>query len=110
MPRIIYYNPTSMFIILTFICVILEPAITTVQQQQHQQQQHQHQHQQQQQPPQQQSHQQRVIQNSFDIINPLVIDEGGEQKRKQPPLVFRSGTREVHNKLEKHRRAHLKGE
>ncbi|KAK5638104.1 hypothetical protein RI129_012399 [Pyrocoelia pectoralis] len=50
----------------------------------------------------------RVIQNSFDIINPLVIDEGGEQKRKQPPLVFRSGTREVHNKLEKHRRAHLK--
>lgn len=50
----------------------------------------------------------RVIHNSFDIINPLVIDEGGEQKRKQPPLVFRSGTREVHNKLEKHRRAHLK--
>ncbi|KAF2885448.1 hypothetical protein ILUMI_20728 [Ignelater luminosus] len=77
-----------------------EPAVTTVQQQQQQQQQ--------QQPPQQQSHQQRVIQNSFDIINPLVIDEGGEQKRKQPPLVFRSGTREVHNKLEKHRRAHLK--
>lgn len=31
-----------------------------------------------------------------------------EQKRKQPPLAFRSGTREVHNKLEKHRRAHLK--
>ncbi|KAK4877799.1 hypothetical protein RN001_010305 [Aquatica leii] len=54
------------------------------------------------------THNQRIIQNSFDIINPLVIDEGGEQKRKQPPLVFRSGTREVHNKLEKHRRAHLK--
>lgn len=51
----------------------------------------------------------RVINNSFDIINPLVIDESGEQKRKQPPLVFRAGTREVHNKLEKHRRAHLKG-
>lgn len=43
------------------------------------------------------------------MINPLVIDEvSGEQKRKQPPMVFRSGTREVHNKLEKHRRAHLK--
>lgn len=50
----------------------------------------------------------RIIHNSFDIINPLVIDEGGEQKRKQPPMAFRSGTREVHNKLEKHRRAHLK--
>lgn len=50
----------------------------------------------------------RVINNSFDIINPLVTDEGGEQKRKQPPLAFRSGTREVHNKLEKYRRAHLK--
>lgn len=51
----------------------------------------------------------RVLNNSFDIINPLVIDEvSGEQKRKQPPMVFRSGTREVHNKLEKHRRAHLK--
>jgi len=50
----------------------------------------------------------RVIHNSFDMINPLIIDEGGELKRKQPPLVFRAGTREVHNKLEKHRRAHLK--
>lgn len=50
----------------------------------------------------------RIINNSFDIINPIVTDEGGEQKRKQPPLAFRSGTREVHNKLEKHRRAHLK--
>lgn len=37
-----------------------------------------------------------------------MTDEGGEQKRKQPPLAFRSGTREVHNKLEKYRRAHLK--
>ncbi|KAF5292648.1 hypothetical protein FQR65_LT11200 [Abscondita terminalis] len=59
-------------------------------------------------PPLHQPATQRIIQNSFDIINPLVIDEGGEHKRKQPPLVFRSGTREVHNKLEKHRRAHLK--
>ncbi|KAF7285799.1 uncharacterized protein LOC143193987 isoform X2 [Rhynchophorus ferrugineus] len=53
----------------------------------------------------------RVLNNSFDIINPLVIDESNpaEQKKiKQPPMVFRSGTREVHNKLEKHRRAHLK--
>lgn len=50
----------------------------------------------------------RVIKNSFDIINRLVIDESGEQKRKQPPIVFRAGTREVHNKLEKDRRAHLK--
>lgn len=49
------------------------------------------------------------IQNSFDIINPPYIDEvSNEYKRKPPPLVFRSGTREVHNKLEKHRRAHLK--
>lgn len=51
---------------------------------------------------------QRIFHNSFDIINPLTIDEGGEQKRKPPPIVFRAGTREVHNKLEKHRRAHLK--
>ncbi|RZC32650.1 max-binding protein MNT [Asbolus verrucosus] len=54
---------------------------------------------------------QRVLHNSFDIMNPLVIDEASgasEVKRKQPPLVFRAGTREVHNKLEKHRRAHLK--
>lgn len=51
----------------------------------------------------------RVIHNSFDMINPLVRDKiTGEQKRKQPPMVFRSGIREVHNKLEKHRRAHLK--
>lgn len=51
----------------------------------------------------------RVLHNSFDIMNPLIIDEAsGETKRKQPPLVFRSGTREVHNKLEKCRRAHLK--
>lgn len=50
----------------------------------------------------------KVIKNSFDIINRLVIDETGEQKRKQPPIVFRAGTREVHNKLEKDRRAHLK--
>lgn len=43
------------------------------------------------------------------MINPLIIDEvSGETKRKQPPMVFRSGIREVHNKLEKHRRAHLK--
>ncbi|KAI4455015.1 max dimerization mad [Holotrichia oblita] len=61
--------------------------------------------QQQQQQPQQPT---RVIKNSFDIINRLVIDESGEQKRKQPPIVFRAGTREVHNKLEKDRRAHLK--
>lgn len=53
----------------------------------------------------------RVLHNSFDIMNPLIIDEASgatEVKRKQPPMVFRSGTREVHNKLEKHRRAHLK--
>ncbi|CAG9772721.1 unnamed protein product [Ceutorhynchus assimilis] len=53
----------------------------------------------------------RAIHNSFDIMNPLVIDEEGpaeSKKLKQPPLVFRAGTREVHNKLEKHRRAHLK--
>ncbi|XP_023312467.1 max-binding protein MNT-like, partial [Anoplophora glabripennis] len=52
----------------------------------------------------------RILHNSFDIMNPLIIDEtnGTETKRKQPPLVFRAGTREVHNKLEKHRRAHLK--
>lgn len=53
----------------------------------------------------------RILHNSFDIMNPLVIDEGsgGEGvRRRQPPLVFRAGTREVHNKLEKHRRAHLK--
>lgn len=49
-----------------------------------------------------------IINNSFDIINPLVFDDQGGARRKQPPLVFRSGTREVHNKLEKHRRAHLK--
>ncbi|KAK9746198.1 hypothetical protein QE152_g6290 [Popillia japonica] len=50
---------------------------------------------QQQQPPQQQPQQPtRVIKNSFDIINRLVIDESGEQKRKQPPIVFRAGTRE----------------
>ncbi|KAH1003078.1 hypothetical protein HUJ05_011022 [Dendroctonus ponderosae] len=55
--------------------------------------------------------QRRAMQNSFDIMNPLVIDEAAptEQKKyKQPPMVFRSGTREVHNKLEKCRRAHLK--
>ncbi|KAG5883989.1 hypothetical protein JTB14_019971 [Gonioctena quinquepunctata] len=53
---------------------------------------------------------QRILHNSFDIRNPLIIDEtnGNESKRKQPPMVFRAGTREVHNKLEKHRRAHLK--
>ncbi|XP_023019853.2 uncharacterized protein [Leptinotarsa decemlineata] len=53
---------------------------------------------------------QRILHNSFDIRNPLVIDEtnGNDSKRKQPPMVFRAGTREVHNKLEKHRRAHLK--
>ncbi|XP_022901076.2 max-binding protein MNT-like [Onthophagus taurus] len=50
----------------------------------------------------------RQINNSFDIINPLVIDDSGEPKRKQPPIPFRTGTREVHNKLEKDRRAHLK--
>ncbi|KAJ8958391.1 hypothetical protein NQ318_002173 [Aromia moschata] len=52
----------------------------------------------------------RILHNSFDIMNPLIIDEtnGADAKRKQPPLVFRAGTREVHNKLEKHRRAHLK--
>ncbi|XP_044763104.1 max-binding protein MNT [Coccinella septempunctata] len=51
----------------------------------------------------------RFIHNSFDIINPLYIDEKSNvAKRKPPPLVFRAGTREVHNKLEKHRRAHLK--
>lgn len=49
-----------------------------------------------------------IINNSFDIINPLVFDDQGGARRKQPPLVFRSGTREVHNKLEKYRRAHLK--
>lgn len=37
-----------------------------------------------------------------------MIDESGEHKRKQPPIPFRTGTREVHNKLEKDRRAHLK--
>ncbi|KAL1500845.1 hypothetical protein ABEB36_006271 [Hypothenemus hampei] len=55
--------------------------------------------------------QRRIMQNSFDIMNPLVIDEGAPaepKKIKQPPMVFRSGTREVHNKLEKCRRAHLK--
>lgn len=43
-------------------------------------------------------------------MNPLTVDEtnGNDSKRKQPPMVFRAGTREVHNKLEKHRRAHLK--
>nr|CAH7717914.1 unnamed protein product [Callosobruchus chinensis] len=52
---------------------------------------------------------QRYLNNSFDIMNPLVIDElNGDAKRRQPPMVFRAGTREVHNKLEKHRRAHLK--
>ncbi|XP_060534405.1 max-binding protein MNT-like [Cylas formicarius] len=59
--------------------------------------------------PQNQRH--RVLNNSFDIMNPLVIDESAssdQKKLKQPPMVFRSGTREVHNKLEKHRRAHLK--
>lgn len=52
----------------------------------------------------------RILHNSFDIMNPLVIDETNtsDLKRKQPPMVFRAGTREVHNKLEKHRRAHLK--
>lgn len=52
----------------------------------------------------------RILNNSFDIMNPLTIDEsnGSDTKRKQPPMVFRAGTREVHNKLEKHRRAHLK--
>jgi hypothetical protein len=54
---------------------------------------------------------QRILHNSFDIMNPVVMDDssgGSEVKRKQPPMVFRAGTREVHNKLEKHRRAHLK--
>lgn len=51
----------------------------------------------------------RVLHNSFDIMNPLVIDESNRDvKRRVPPMVFRAGTREVHNKLEKHRRAHLK--
>ncbi|CAG9821422.1 unnamed protein product [Phaedon cochleariae] len=53
----------------------------------------------------------RILHNSFDIRNPLVVDESAgcdSNKRKQPPMVFRAGTREVHNKLEKHRRAHLK--
>ncbi|XP_065172717.1 uncharacterized protein [Atheta coriaria] len=50
-----------------------------------------------------------AVMNSFDLINPAVIDQGsGEVKRKQPPMAFRTGTREVHNKLEKNRRAHLK--
>ncbi|XP_057671510.1 max-binding protein MNT-like [Diorhabda carinulata] len=52
---------------------------------------------------------QRILHNSFDIRNSTVSEDGStESKRKQPPLVFRAGTREVHNKLEKHRRAHLK--
>lgn len=52
---------------------------------------------------------QRVLHNSFDIRNSIgSIDGNSDGKRKQPPLVFRAGTREVHNKLEKHRRAHLK--
>ncbi|CAG9833294.1 unnamed protein product [Diabrotica balteata] len=52
---------------------------------------------------------QRVLHNSFDIRNSIGNDDGNSDgKRKQPPLVFRAGTREVHNKLEKHRRAHLK--
>ncbi|XP_030757351.1 max-binding protein MNT-like isoform X2 [Sitophilus oryzae] len=58
-----------------------------------------------------QSQRHRILNNSFDIMNPLVIDESNpadQKKIRQPPLVFRSGTREVHNKLEKHRRAHLK--
>ncbi|CAG9853527.1 unnamed protein product [Phyllotreta striolata] len=53
--------------------------------------------------------QQRVLHNSFDIRNTGGNGTGASSgKRKQPPLVFRAGTREVHNKLEKHRRAHLK--
>lgn len=38
--------------------------------------------------------QRRIMHNSFDIMNPLVIDETAptEQKKyKQPPMVFRSG-------------------
>lgn len=39
--------------------------------------------------------QRRIMQNSFDIMNPLVIDETGptetSKKLKQPPMVFRSG-------------------
>ncbi|XP_017780611.1 PREDICTED: max-binding protein MNT-like [Nicrophorus vespilloides] len=49
-----------------------------------------------------------IIHNSFDILNTVLLDESGKPNRKPPPMAFRSGMREVHNKLEKHRRAHLK--
>lgn len=53
-----------------------------------------------------------VVSNGFEKPAALVIDENHQQtdlkKRPHVPSVIRSGTREVHNKLEKNRRAHLK--
>ncbi|GLV36976.1 Mnt [Carabus blaptoides fortunei] len=55
---------------------------------------------------------QPVVSNGFEKPAALVIDENQPgtdlKKRVHVPSVMRSGTREVHNKLEKNRRAHLK--
>ncbi|KYN14625.1 PREDICTED: endochitinase A-like isoform X1 [Trachymyrmex cornetzi] len=94
------------------------------QQQQQQQQQPQQQHHQQQQQPHQQHHHHsdhhsthnHYMENhnpnqSQQNVGNLVIDETSHDNKKHRTTgacVIRSGTREVHNKLEKNRRAHLK--
>ncbi|XP_018339021.1 PREDICTED: rho GTPase-activating protein gacU-like isoform X2 [Trachymyrmex septentrionalis] len=93
------------------------------QQQPQQQQQQQQQHQQQQQPHQQHHHHSdhhsthnHYMENhnpnqSQQTVGNLVIDETSHDNKKHRTTgacVIRSGTREVHNKLEKNRRAHLK--
>lgn len=55
----------------------------------------------------------QTITNGFDKATALLLEEGphsiqDSKKRGHIPSVMRSGTREVHNKLEKNRRAHLK--
>ncbi|EGI67480.1 Phosphorylase b kinase gamma catalytic chain, skeletal muscle isoform [Acromyrmex echinatior] len=93
------------------------------QQQQQQQQSQQQQHHQQQQQPQQHHHHSdhhnthnHYMENhnpnqSQQTVGNLVIDETSHDNKKHRTTgacVIRSGTREVHNKLEKNRRAHLK--
>ncbi|KAJ8916610.1 hypothetical protein NQ315_000255 [Exocentrus adspersus] len=49
----------------------------------------------------------RILHNSFDIMNPP-DNRRNERRGHQEEAAAAAGTREVHNKLEKHRRAHLK--
>ncbi|XP_008205988.2 protein bunched, class 2/F/G isoform isoform X3 [Nasonia vitripennis] len=57
------------------------------------------------------NHNSNHSQNSSSGAGSLIVDVETVQDNKKPrnaPCVIRSGTREVHNKLEKNRRAHLK--